>query len=211
MHLGEGAGAPSSYTRAPVELHTGPRHARGLTSSSRCGRRRLQPHPHLHPHLRQRVIRCPRACACAGCGGRERAAARRAAEAAAAAARDAAKCALQQQLDQVWPPPPSPTPTFTPTFAGASSPDLVDPVARCGKPCRGLSSGGAGGVLCVGGVGSGVHPYLIHRLQEGARGSEGARGRRCSGPMLGRGWWLAVRSQQSVPQRIRRSARQRCG
>jgi hypothetical protein len=140
----------------------------------------------------------------------ERAAARRAAE-AAAAARDAAKCALQQQLDQVWPPPPSPTPTFTPTFAGASSPDLVGPVARCGKPCSGLSSGGAGGVLCVGGVGSGVHPYLIHRLQEGARGSEGARGRRCSGPMLGRGWWLAVRSQQSVPQRIRRSARQRCG
>ena len=103
------------------------------------------------------------------------------------------------------------TPTFTPTFAGASSPDLVGPVARCGKPCSGLSSGGAGGVLCVGGVGSGVHPYLIHRLQEGARGSEGARGRRCSGPMLGRGWWLAVRSQQSVPQRIRRSARQRCG
>jgi hypothetical protein len=140
----------------------------------------------------------------------ERAAARRAAE-AAAAPRDAAKCALQQQLDQVWPPPPSPTPTFTPTFAGASSPDLVGPVARCGKPCSGLSSGGAGGVLCVGGVGSGVHPYLIHRLQEGARGSEGARGRRCSGPMLGRGWWLAVRSQQSVPQRIRRSARQRCG
>ena len=79
----------------------------------------------------------------------ERAAARRAAE-AAAAARDAAKCALQQQLDQVWPPPPSPTPTFTPTFAGASSPDLVGPVARCGKPCSGLSSGGAGGVLCVG-------------------------------------------------------------
>ena len=105
----------------------------------------------------------------------------------------------------------TPTPTFTPTFAGASSPDLVGPVARCGKPCSGLSSGGAGGVLCVWGVGSGVHPYLIHRLQEGARGSEGARGRRCSGPMLGRGWWLAVRSQQSVPQRIRRSARQRCG
>ena len=99
----------------------------------------------------------------------ERAAARRrrAAE-AAAAARDAAKCALQQQLDQVWPPPPSPTPTFTPTFAGASSPDLVGPVARCGKPCSGLSSGGAGGVLCVWGMGSGVHPYLIHRLQEGA-------------------------------------------
>jgi hypothetical protein len=204
----------------------------------------------------------------------ERAAARRAAE-AAAAARDAAKCALQQQLDQVWPPPPSPTPTFTPTFAGASSPDLVGPVARCGKPCSGLSSGGAGGVLCVWGVGSGVHPYLIHRLQEGARGSEGARGRRrnsrCSaaaggslcghsracrgafdavrardaaraadrprrrpwwsvaairarslaprlrrrrcghGPTLGRGWRLAVRSQQSVPRRIRRSARQRCG
>ena len=32
----------------------------------------------------------------------------------------------------------------------------------------GLSSGGAGGVMCVCGVGSGVHPYLIHRLQEGA-------------------------------------------
>ena len=63
---------------------------------------------------------------------------------------------------------PTPTPTFTPTFAGASSPDLVGPVARCGKPCSGLSSGGAGGVLCVWGVGSGVHPYLIHRLQEGA-------------------------------------------
>ena len=44
---------------------------------------------------------------------------------------------------------PTPTPTFTPTFAGASSPDLVGPVARCGKPCSGLSSGGAGGVLCV--------------------------------------------------------------
>ena len=136
MHLGKGAGAPASYTRAPG-MRGGSPAAAGVAAAAFSLTPTFTP-TFAGASSADLVLVLVQAV-------EERATARRAAE-AAAAARDAAKCALQQQLDQVWPPPPSPTPTFTPTFAGASSPDLVGPVARCGKPCSGLSSGGAGGV-----------------------------------------------------------------
>ena len=145
MHLGKGAGAPASYTRAPG-MRGGSPAAAGVAAAAFSLTPTFTP-TFAGASSADLVLVLVQAV-------EERATARRAAE-AAAAARDAAKCALQQQLDQVWPPPPSPTPTFTPTFAGASSPDLVGPVARCGKPCSGLSSGGAVGcgrcAVCGGG------------------------------------------------------------
>ena len=105
MHLGKGAGAPASYTRAPG-MRGGSPAAAGVAAAAFSLTPTFTP-TFAGASSADLVLVLVQAV-------EERATARRAAE-AAAAARDAAKCALQQQLDQVWPPPPSPPPPPPPS------------------------------------------------------------------------------------------------